>query len=230
MSRRERWDALARRFFALQTRERGLVAFTLVVSIVLLGWQFWVAPPLQRADKTQAQTEILLREARELEAQLLVLRSATAKDPNAPLRQQRTRLQDRLNGLQTRTETLAGGLVNPEAMVDLLRRMLTKHQALTLQGLRHDPATAIAVPADDTDSGPRPDRDQKTDNTGLYRHGITVTVTGGYLALLDYLRELEALDDRLVWRALDYKVQEWPVGRLQIRLETLSLNEEWLGV
>ena len=196
----------------------GLIALTLIVAILLLGWRLQIAPGLEQARQARAQARSLQAESQTLSAQLAVLEAELALDPNQPLRQQRQRLQARLEELQTQLESLTGGLVSPEAMVVLLRQMLTRHKGLTLESVGHDPAQPVRG-AQDKD-GP----------VGLYSHGVSVTVSGRYFELVEYLRELEALDDRLGWSALKYDVEEWPRGRLQIRLKTLSLSEEWLGV
>ena len=218
MTLADRWTALGARFLSLQTRERGLIALTLIVAILLLGWRLQIAPGLEQARQARAQARSLQAESQTLSAQLAVLEAELALDPNQPLRQQRQRLQARLEELQTQLESLTGGLVSPEAMVVLLRQMLTRHKGLTLESVGHDPAQPVRG-AQDKD-GP----------VGLYSHGVSVTVSGRYFELVEYLRELEALDDRLGWSALKYDVEEWPRGRLQIRLKTLSLSEEWLGV
>lgn len=219
MSGRERWSALSERFLALQARERALVTITLVVVILLGGWQLGVAPEVKRAEVARAQTVNLQRDVQDLESRLASLQVELAKDPNQSLRQQQARLETRLDELQAEMATVTSGLVSPEAMVDLLRQILSKHQSLTLEAVSYQTATPVLVPGND--AGETPD---------LYRHGVTVTVSGRYFDLLTYLRELESLDDRLGWSALEYEVEEWPRGRMQIHLKTLSLNEEWLGV
>lgn len=219
MSYQQRWQALNTRFLALQKRERGLVALTLGVSIALLGWQYGVAPDLKRAQQAQVQAVSLEREAHGMTSRLASLEVELAQDPDARLRQQSQRLQRQLDDIQRRLETLAEELVSPEAMVALLQQMLSRHEALALQSVEHDPA----VPVQSAQS-------KEGESSGLYSHRITVTVTGHYFDLVAYLQELEALDDRLGWSGLHYEVLEWPEARLRVRLKTLSLSEDWLGV
>jgi len=117
-------------------------------------------------------------------------------------------------------EELTTGLISPTEMVALLREMLAEHEGITLVSVSHEPAEPVALGGNNSDG----------ENAGLYSHPVSVTVEGSFHEILDYLGDLEALDERLGWRSLDYQVTGWPDARVQIRLHTLSLHEEWLGV
>ena len=64
----------------------------------------------------------------------------------------------------------------------------------------------------------------------LYRHGMTVTFEGGYLAALRYLSALENASWKLFWDAVEVEVQEYPVTRVSITVFSLSTDEAWIGV
>ena len=64
----------------------------------------------------------------------------------------------------------------------------------------------------------------------LYAHDVELTIEGGYLDVLAYLKRLEALDERLGWMVLEYDAENWPAGEAVIRVRTLSLEPAWLGV
>jgi MSHA biogenesis protein MshJ len=55
-------------------------------------------------------------------------------------------------------------------------------------------------------------------------------VEGGYLDVLNYLQKVEALPWRFYWQVLELKAAEYPLNRVRIRLNTLSMDKEWLGV
>lgn len=217
---RERWNALAERFMNYGRRERLMMTLAVVVIALLGGWQLLVTPLLAEKQAAESRLASLSDEVRALEEQRRTLEEQVAEDPNEPLRKRRAQLQQRLSRYDQELEELTTGLINPTEMVALLREMLAEHEGITLVSVSHQPAEPVALGGDDTDS----------DNAGLYSHPVSVTVEGSFHELLDYLGDLEALDERLGWRSLDYQVSDWPDARVQIRLHTLSLHEEWLGV
>lgn len=218
---RERWNALAERFMGYGRRERLMMALALVVIVLLGGWQLMVTPLLAEKQAAQSRLASLSDEVRALEQQRRTLEEQVAEDPNEPLRKRRSQLQQRLERYDKQLEELTTGLISPTEMVSLLREMLAEHEGVRLLAVSHEPAEPVALGTDNN-------ADEK--NTGLYSHPVSVTVEGSFHEILDYLGDLESLDERLGWRSLDYSVSDWPEARVEIRLHTLSLHEEWLGV
>jgi len=64
----------------------------------------------------------------------------------------------------------------------------------------------------------------------VYRHGMEVTVAGGYLDLLRYLRDLEQLRTQLYWGSLEIDATRYPRHTMKIVVYTLSLDPAWLNV
>ena len=217
---RERWNALAERFMSYGRRERLMMTLAIVVIVLLGGWQLLVTPMLAEKQGVERRLASLSDEIRTLQEQRRTLEEQVAEDPNEPLRKRRTQLQRRLERYDQELEELTTGLISPTEMVALLKKMLAEHDGITLVSVSHEPAEAVAVGGNDADS----------ESAGLYSHPVSVTVEGSFHGLLDYLGALEALDERLGWRSLDYQVSNWPDARVKIRLHTLSLHEEWLGV
>lgn len=219
----QRWQALSEAFMGRRRRERVLLVVAVASVVVLGAWQLLVTPVLQehkrvveRIDSTRESLEMLLD-------QESALRRELDEDPNAPLRNRISQLQDRLDRYDQRLEALTTGLISPPEMVELLKRMLVQHEGVSLEGVSHRAPQPVAVEGD----GNSEDDDGEP---GLYAHPVEVTVHGGFHDVLGYLRDLEGLDERLGWRSLEYQTRDWPEARVRIRLHTLSLHEEWLGV
>jgi MSHA biogenesis protein MshJ len=66
--------------------------------------------------------------------------------------------------------------------------------------------------------------------SGLYRHGIELTVSGSYVDLYDYLRSLESSPTQLYWGRADLAVTEYPSNTLKLTVYTVSLDRTWLIV
>jgi MSHA biogenesis protein MshJ len=64
----------------------------------------------------------------------------------------------------------------------------------------------------------------------VYRHGVQLTIEGGYHDLLQYLVAMEKLPWRVVWGEADLRVDEYPKIVLTLTLYTLSLEKVWMNV
>lgn len=219
-SPRERWQTLGNRFMAFGRRERLMMALALAMVILLGGWQLLVTPYLAQKKAVDNRISSLSEDIQASEEQRRTLEREVAQDPNEPLRKRRTQLNQRLERYSNELDELTTGLISPTEMVALLKQMLAEHEGISLVSVSHQPAEPVALEESSDGDG----------RSGLFSHPVSVTVEGSFHELLDYLDDLEALDERLGWRSMDYQVGDWPEARVQIRLHTLSLHEEWLGV
>ncbi|MFO7787152.1 MAG: MSHA biogenesis protein MshJ [Halospina sp.] len=224
----QRWQTLADAFLARQRRERVLMLVAAAALVALGAWQLLVTPVLQ-AQSQVAERIASTRESLDgLASQEKTLLQELDKDPNEPLRERISQLQKRVERYDQQLEELTTGLVSPPEMVALLRRMLARHDGVALESVSHRAPEPVAVDGQDEGEGSEEEASEK--EASLYAHPVEVTVSGGFHDVLAYLRDLEGLDERLGWRSLDYETQDWPDAQVRIRLHTLSLHREWLGV
>ena len=220
----QRWQALADAFLARERRERVLMLVAAAALGALGAWQLLVTPVLQAQNQVAERIASTQESLDGLVAQEEALLQELDKDPNEPLRERISQLQQRLDRYDQQLEELTTGLISPPEMVALLRRMLARHDGVALESVSHRAPDPVAVDDGQHESG------RSGEEASLYAHPVEVTVSGGFHDVLAYLRDLEGLDERLGWRSLDYETQDWPGARVRIRLHTLSLHREWLGV
>ena len=72
-------------------------------------------------------------------------------------------------------------------------------------------------------------RAEREQQTVLFAHGFEMVLSGGYFQTLAFLQHLEAMDG-FYWQALDYRVGKYPKAEITIQINTLSLEEDWIGV
>ncbi|MDX1588773.1 MAG: hypothetical protein R3296_07520 [Oleiphilaceae bacterium] len=221
---RQRWQQARQRFSALEKREKALAFVAVLVLCLLGGWQFLVAPVLKIQGSVATQRQSLTTEMAALRQSRDDLAATLAVEPGDNLRQRQRQLKQRLERLDREIAGMTTGLIDPSAMVDLLRDMLSEHRGVRLMAVTHEKPRAMGM------DGEPPVSDTPDNGSQLYAHGVTVRIRGEYRDILQYLEAMESLDNRLGWRSLDYQVQDWPTGEAMIRLQTLSLSKEWLGV
>lgn len=227
---RQRWRVLA-------AREQWL-AYGVGLALLAALYLLLLGEPLsarQRALETERQGA----EARRLAAQagLAELAAKRAADPNLAYRSALLAAQASRDQLLGAIDRSTAGLVAPATMKRLLQDLLRAQPQLRLLGLEsfseplqlpgaqspaQAPVAGVAVEKAQPSAAP----------LTLYRHGMRLTLEGGYFDLLNYLQAIAASDWRLHWERLDYEVGAAGPGRARITLELSTLSREagWIGV
>ena len=63
----------------------------------------------------------------------------------------------------------------------------------------------------------------------IFAHGFEMALSGNYFQTLSFLQHLEKMSG-FYWQALDYEVEDYPNATITLQLNTLSLEEDWIGV
>jgi MSHA biogenesis protein MshJ len=208
-------------------RERALILLTALVLVLVLVWELGVAPLQQRHQSLENRIQTLSVSRDDLLAQQQTLNQQLATDPSRELRDQLNARQQRLDRLNRQIADTTGQLIAPKAMVALLRDILTAQESLELQALELQTPTPVFAPEG---NGQPSQEQQASPEPLLYAHDVELRIKGSYLDVLKYLERLEAMDERLGWIKLQYSAGDWPSGEAIIRVQTLSLDQAWLGV
>ncbi len=206
------------------SRERFLVCLTLLAGVFVL-WNALLMSPLKRG-RTSAEAEIeanrntvtrLDKEVRELENKLKL-------DPNALNRQSKAELEQQIWRLDEKIVEETADLIPPQEMTRALRELLRGKQDLDLVSMETLPPEPLYG---------RPELGAKASdpeaNAQVYLHTVELELEGSYLSALRYVSAIESLEWNLLWDALEYRVQEYPSGRIKLRVRSLSTREGWIG-
>jgi MSHA biogenesis protein MshJ len=179
---------------------------------------------------------------KELQAQMQNLLQARRDDEHSPLRvhlaQLKQQLQEQDGYLQSRRDRL----IAPNKMADLLKRVLEKNGRLQLVELKTLPVSLLIEKPQPTDTATQATAAQATaanqadkqKQTGpqkqIYKHGVSITVRGGYLDLLRYITALEKMPAQMFWGEVNLSVEKYPDAVFTLTVYTLSLDKTWLAV
>jgi MSHA biogenesis protein MshJ len=228
-----RWRALQRRFDQCAERERLLmIGAALALTLMLANW-LWLSPALTaftqaRAEQTTAAAALAI-----LQADVLALQhmgSTQTRTQQADLTRLRQRVRDGDDALRRHEDTLVG----PDHMVGLLEQLLARQGQVRVRAMRSlgradllNPSTpdkaqgALAAAGAATADAAAP---------SLYRHGVELVLEGGFADLLQYLRAVEALPQRVLWGSVSLKVEQHPKSVLTLRIYTISRDRHWLEI
>jgi MSHA biogenesis protein MshJ len=213
-----------RKIDALTPRER-VILFVLTLAGVWLLIDTALLAPQAKARKAEqqkiAQAQLRITEAE----QLLTLRAAQP----APDRDVRQRLESARGMLDARlrsTAQIQARMIAPQDQARVLQGLLGEFPGLRLRSLDTLPAEPLGLP----DAGPPGTATSPPAPAALYKHGVKLTVVGGYAALTRYMEKLEKLPVGFYWARAELDAGEHPEISLTLILYTLSLEPTWLTV
>lgn len=208
----------AERIDAATLRQRLLVFIAAAAVLLFLANALLLQPQRAKQRRLAAETAQSQKNLADLQTQLGRMLSADANDPDALLRKRQAALRAELSQLNSRIAGEERRFTAPDRMRAVLEEMLSRNKRLTLVDLRTLPVVPIAPQA-----GPGA-------STGMFRHGMELTVRGTYEELYDYLRLLEDLPSQLYWARAELTVSDHPLLTLKLTVHTISFDRAWLVV
>jgi MSHA biogenesis protein MshJ len=178
-------------------------------------------------------------ELKSIEAQITGIATSRAADPDRALRERLSEVRKQLGETAAQIAAEERRFTAPEQMKTVIEEMLARNRAVQLVSMKTLASTTLAearaeagkaeAPKPAAKPAAEPGRQQQGERL-VYRHGVEVTVAGGYLDLLHYLRDLEHLRTQLYWSSLEIDATRYPRHTMKIVVYTLSLDPAWLNV
>lgn len=201
---------------ALSLRERGLLFATAIVMLISLWYAVLQMPLAKQAERMSGEVEDL-RTRIQSTNQAVEIQITQLSQTDNQTRVRLAQVERRIAELDETLEDYTAELIEPSEMARVLEGMLEGQAKLRLLRIGN-------LGAEPLQTG-----DESRDVT-LYKHSLEIEVEGSYLAVLDYLRDLEALPWRFYWQVLELESEEYPRNHIRIQVGTLSLTEDWIGV
>lgn len=207
------WSA---RFDVLTQRERVMVATAAVVVIGMLCY-LPVESLVINQQNLAKQNKALVNENDISQQQITLYEQRLAQDPNdeynnrlAVLKQQNADLDDQLSFQMV-------DMVPAKHMPALLSELLGNVTGINLHAFKSIAPTPLLAVGDEK-------------KMNLYSHGISLTLEGDYFSVLKFIQAVEAMPNKLYWKKIDYKVDEYPIATVVVELYTLSINKDFISV
>jgi MSHA biogenesis protein MshJ len=228
---KQHWERIVERIDALSLRERGLVFFSLALVVLALLYSALLRPVMEQqriVTRSLSQQESQIRVANQ---QLGTMIIARREDPDAAARRRLDELKRRIAETQQALAQRQSTLITADRMAGLLEDLVARNRNLELVDLKSLPPTRIGTGAAAA-AGAKPAAavPAGAGEQAFFRHGVEVTVQGGYFDLLEYVRQLERLPTQLLWGRVDLSVGQYPKVTMKLTLYTLSLDRAWLVV
>ena len=210
-------EAVVAKVEGLAQREKIILLATVLVAI--LGFFFEVVwtpnGNEQKSLQSRLTSAVALNDS--LTAQQQVLARALREDPDTKLRKENKRLAAQLAAKRQQLKASLSRLVSPEDMPELLTELLAAIPELEVREV-------IKLPVRKVQQG------EGEGASVLYSHRVKIVVAGRYFDAMRYVRKIEAEPSRLRLLSMESVVAEYPQAVMELELETLGLNQRWLGV
>jgi len=222
------WERASAVIDELSLRERTMIFIAAAFVVISLINVILLDPLLARQKLLSSQLEQRQEKMKELQAQMQNMMQAKRDDQHSPLRnrlvQLKQQLQEQDSYLQSRTDRL----IEPDKIAGLLRKVLDNNGSLQLVELKTLPVSLLIEKpqgaATNTPDG------QTGSHKQIFKHGVQITVRGGYLDLIRYVTTLEKLPEQMFWGEASLSVEKYPDSVFTLTLYTLSLDKNWLAV
>ncbi|MDY6943282.1 MAG: hypothetical protein SVU69_09755 [Pseudomonadota bacterium] len=212
---------------ARTVRERVVIMLTLL-GVLWIGWDALLMQPLSASvNDQQARIEALYEEIEQAEQSAQRILVASHGDPDSDTRSSLQAAQGEKEELDRLLAQFTERLISPIEAARALEAVLEQHQSLRL--IRLESLKAVPLLPDENDP-PAESGDEGQQTPQVFRHGVAIELEGGYLATLAYLRALEALPWRFLWSQISLDVTAYPKATVRIVVQTLGLEEGWIGV
>lgn len=191
------------------------------------------------ASKNAAEQEIdtLTRQIQAQQAAYTQKVAQSQEDPNRFANERLTIIRVEQSQLDREISNLAGDLVTPNSMTQILTAALQRQQGLELISISNRGATplrsdvAIANSSESASGAVNLLANRARSFTGqVYQHGISLEFSGDFFSTLRYLQLLEQLTGGFYWDSIVFTTGEWPAATVQLELHTLSTESGFLGV
>lgn len=211
---------LASKFLAISLREQVLVLLTGMVVIGLLAYTFLVEPVAIESARLEKKLVSAKNTQSDLNEQIIEVKDKFNIDPNAPIRQRISELNEELASIDIRLQEQTSHLVPANQVASMLKEVLANSKGIKLIELTSIAPTPIYL-SKEVDGQPR--------QADLYRHGVSITIEGGYFDIHHYLEKLEGLKWQFFWKKFDYQVDAYPTGKIELEIYTLSTSKAFIG-
>lgn len=221
MNLRERLSALQTRIDELTLRERGILFLVLAALLYVVIDSLLIAPQEQSQKRLLSEISNIRGDITQLEQQKLQIINNHSIDPNADERRVLQQLNASMQQVEGQIKEAVDGLIEPQEMARALESVLKKQQPLGFVRIENLGAKPL-LNVEPTEGN--------VSDAGIYIHTMRIELEGSFYQTRDYLQALEQLPWRFHWESVELQIIDYPSARVVITVNTLSLNEGWIGV
>jgi MSHA biogenesis protein MshJ len=214
------WKAWAARIDDMSLRERAMLFASVAVVVVVLAYVTLIDRALVKQKQLVDRVNRDQTQVKAVRGQIESIVKENQAEVHSPDEVAIAELERRIAQTEKSFAEKQRAFIAPEQLPQLLGDILGRSPQLRVESLRLLPGTPLRAPG----AAPAQARQQAQEEgaSGVYRHGVEVTLKGSYLDLMQYLADLEKLPSALLWGRIELQVEHYPEVRLTLVVYTLS--------
>lgn len=225
------WELARVKIDNMSLRERMMIFAVAVFVVISLLNTMLFDPMLAKQRALSAQVVQQQEKMKEMHAQMQAMLQAKYDDEHSPLRNRLAQLEQQLQMQDDYLQSRRDRLIDPNKMAALLEQVLNKNNRLQLVELKTLPVSLLLEKQQTADGGVQSAAANLHDTQRqIFKHGVQISVRGGYLDILEYVSALEKMPAQMFWGEASLSVDQYPDAVLTLTLYTLSLDKVWLAV
>lgn len=227
---RRYWELARTRIDDMSLRERAMIFAAAGFVVISLINSILLDPLLAKQKILSAQVIQQQEKMKELQAAIQSLLQAKRDDESSPLRMRTAQLKQQLQDQDGYLQNRRSRLVEPDKMAGLLKQVLGKNGGLQLVEMKTLPVSLLIEEPKAANGAGQAAALEHDGQKQIFKHGVQISVRGGYLELLRYVSALERMPAQMFWGEVSLSVEQYPYSVLTLTLYTLSLDKIWLTV
>ncbi|HXH54475.1 MAG TPA: hypothetical protein VNK03_01875 [Gammaproteobacteria bacterium] len=215
--------ALEEKYNARSLRERILIAGAIFSVVYFFWYNILYSYLLVPDEEVSKNLRSIKSQISQIEGQIDTISAVVGRNPTAALMAQSKNLKADNEVLNQKIRDHVKKMVPPTEMDEMLNNIIQKAAGMTVLGVENLEAKPLFETKDINING-------KNAGFQVFNHGIKFQLQGTYFDTLRFLKVLEQQKMNVIWDSFSYEVTKYPKAKITLELNTLSLEEGWIGV
>ncbi|MBQ4832648.1 type II secretion system protein M [Pseudoalteromonas sp. MMG010] len=212
------WGTAKVKFSRLHKREKYASLFVGFFVVLYLGWVFVISPTKLNAQRKEALATVKQQELKQVEQQISMLKQALNVDYTKKLRDEISTTKQSLKQINEKISQFSQSFTAAKQVPVVLKDLLLSTPNVQVVAFEVMPAKAIDVEK----------LGEHDAQTLFFEHQMLVTLEGSYFDLQQYLASLQHRQKKLLIRAFNYQVTQYPNAKLTLQIATVGANETFI--
>jgi MSHA biogenesis protein MshJ len=212
-----KWQQFQTRINALSLRERVLVCLAVVAVLFVIWSTLLLAPQHARRNALNLEMQAIQQKFDAQTQELTVLAALSRVASGGESARELAALEKENDNQKHELSELVDGFAPADELLSVLQDVLEQSGKLTIRRIESLPPEELrfSIPGSSGVVG----------TSGVLKHTVVLKLESNYQALYRYLRGLEGLPWRFYWDSLSYTVSGYPLGIIELRVSTLTMED-----
>ncbi|PKF62963.1 hypothetical protein CW745_05935 [Psychromonas sp. psych-6C06] len=211
------YSKLEKLFNQMTLRERFTMFSALIICTFLIAY-FWIIDPatIQQA-KLQRTLQKSVQAEKVINNEIEMINKRLQEDPLKEINNKIAFSQATLVQLDKQLDEKLVKFIHAQKMPIALTKVLSKSPGVRISAL-----TSLPVKVFNADKGAT----EEVNKSPFYQHTLQITLQGDYNAIYQYLLNVESIPEKFYWHSLNYKVSNYPLAEVTLKIYTLSDQQD----